>query len=384
MKVLIFIISLFVLCFILPGHSPDGIPVPGKKADSIVTARISFTGDLMCHVPQMENARVCGDSFDFNPSFSQIAPFLLKDDLTVGNFETTCSGKEQGFSGYPAFNSPDAFIHALKSNGFDFFGMANNHAMDRGEAGLLRTLSIVTGDKLGYAGTFKSLEDRDSVRILNLKGIRVGILNYTYGTNGAYPSPGHKFMLSVIDTSLIRKDIEHSRAKGAEIVTVFFHFGEEMHAEPTSYQDSVVNFTIGAGADVIIGSHPHVIGPVKFFKTNQATLDSGFVAYSLGNFFSNQYWRYTDAGVILTIELEKNMATGRIAIRNVDYLPTWVYRGLNPARKMHIIFPAERAAGDTTITFLDKESRLKAKEAFDDTRKMVERNGKIRLMKNEK
>jgi len=378
----IVILVIFCMVWLTYPHPSSIIEAPGKTHDSIVLARISFTGDLMCHMPQLENARVCDDSFDFAPCFAPVRSYLLDDDLTIGNFETTCSGKEQGYSGYPAFNTPDAFLRDLKGTGFDFLGMANNHAMDRGEAGLLRTLSIVRGDGLGYAGTFRSKGDRDSLRIMDIHGIHIGILNYTYGTNGAYPSKEHNYMLAVIDTGRMSEEIKEARPKGAEIIALFLHFGQEMQAEPTPFQDSIVNFAIRAGADLIIGSHPHVIGPVRFFKTVNGGLDSGLVAFSLGNFFSNQYWRYTDAGVILTVGIEKNTGTGKLSIREVNYLPTWVYRGTNPEKRVHIIFPAEQAATDTSILFLDPECRRKAKEALDDTRKMLEKNGywKLRII----
>ncbi len=83
---------------------------------------------------------------------------------------------------------------------------------------------------------------------------------------------------------------------------VHFHFGQEYKREPVKFQRDVVDKTIELGADIIIGGHPHVLQPVNFYKTQNAKLDSGFVAYSMGNFFSNQRKIYTDAGIILTIK----------------------------------------------------------------------------------
>ena len=172
---------------------------------------------------------------------------------------------------------------------------------------------------------------------MNLKGIKTGILNYTYGTNGLLPTAEHKFMLNIIDTLLIQNDIALARKSGAEIVIVFFHYGQEYISEPVESQKFIVQKTIEYGADIILGSHPHVLSTFEFFKGNKSRLDSGFVAWSLGNFISNQYKRYTDAGVIVNISLTKNFTKDSIYISDVSFVPTWVYRGTNDKRKMHII-----------------------------------------------
>ncbi len=343
--------------------------MPGwSQTDSTITIRISFVGDIMCHSSQLNNARAGGDSFDFNPSFAEIKHWLEDDDLTIGNFETTCAGKESGYTGYPKFNSPDELVEALKNNGFDFLVTANNHSMDMQEKGLLRTIEVIRKNELGYTGTFCSQADHDSLRILVIRGIQVAILNYSYGSNEPGPEKGHEYMLSLIDTTMIREHIGSARRAGAEIVIVYYHYGNEMYSGETDAQESVIEKTFAAGADIVIGSHPHVIGRVRFFPAANATLDSGFAAISMGNFFSNQYWRYTDAGVILQLELTKELQTDSIRLSGIRYLPTWVYRGTNRTMKKHIIYPAERAATDTSLTWLTLSSRNMAREAFEDTR----------------
>jgi len=338
--------------------------------DSISTITLSFVGDLMCHSPQFKNAEISTDSFDFTPSFEEVKNYLESSDFTIGNLETTCAGKKIGYSGYPAFNTPDEFITALKESGFDLLVTANNHSMDTNEKGLLRTIDVIKKNKLRYTGTFNSKRDHDSIRIITLKGIQIAILNYTYGTNGLYPSKKHSYMLNLIDTSAIKKDIEQSRKKGSEIVIVYYHFGIENNREPTKEQEEIVKKTRLYGADIIIGAHPHVIGKFLFFKTNKAKLDTGFVAYSLGNFISNQYWRYADAGIILTISLTKKWINDSIYISNVDYIPTWVYRGTNEKKKMHIVFPLVNNLDSLEKDFIDSLSIKKMKEAFIDTKEI--------------
>ncbi|HEU4716661.1 MAG TPA: CapA family protein [Bacteroidia bacterium] len=373
----LFLLLLLVVLFsgvIFPGtRKAFALPSPPKPApDSIVTISMSFVGDLMCHVPQINNARHADGTFDFSPSFKEIAPYISSADLAMGNLETTCAGPWKSYGGYPAFNSPDAYIAAVKSAGFDFLCTANNHSMDTGEEGLLRTVGVVRKNGLGSTGTFLSQRDRDSIRVLDVRGIKIAVLNYTYGTNGAYPSAEHKYMLNVADSALVHDDILKARSTGADIVLVFYHWGIENQRSPVPKQDTMFHWAADAGADLIIGSHPHVIEPVKYFKTAaNATLDSGFVAWSLGNFLSNQYWRYTDAGVILSLSLQKNFTTGKVSLAKTSYLPTWVYRSYDPSLQEHVVVPAGWCGNDSLPAWINADSKQKMCEAFGDTQGML-------------
>lgn len=353
----------------LPTHGKDTLKVIPYLRDSISTITINLVGDLMCHKPQTANAAT-GNTYDFNPSFQYVKPYLEDADITIGNLETTFAGPSQPYSGYPAFNSPDEYCTALKQNGFDFLVTANNHSMDTREEGLQRTLEVIKKNGLGYAGTYTSQRDKDSTRILNIKGVKLAILNYTYGTNGSYPADGHKYMLNVIDSADITGSVKQALAKGADMVLVFYHMGVENVSEPTQAQKDAARFALDAGARLVIGAHPHVIGPTTLVFS-PASQDTSFVAYSLGNFISNQYWRYTDAGVILTLHLEKNVTRNTTRFKNAEYLPTWVYRG-DGDKKQHIVFPARWATDSTLLpAFLHPVHHQKMKEALEDTRTIL-------------
>ncbi|HEV7229839.1 MAG TPA: CapA family protein [Bacteroidia bacterium] len=377
-------ILFIVLVFVPERHAlPETIAKPTVLApvkDSIVSARISFTGDLMCHVPQYENSKNADGTYDFNPSFTFVKPYLEQADLTMGNLELTFAGTDIPLAGYPTFNAPDSYADAVKNAGFDFVVTSNNHSMDTQEKGLLRTLDILDKKGIGHTGTFRSQADHDSVRVLQVKGMKLGVLNYTYGTNGAYPAKERAYMLNVIDTIAIERDIRMARKQGAELVLVYFHYGKENISDPTDAQKLVVRKSMEYGADIIIGGHPHVISPVNYYKTTQATLDSGIVAWSLGNFLSNQYHRYTDAGLIFTLTLRKNITRGKYLKPEADYIPTWVYRASDPKMRKHIVLPAEMVFGNNLPAFVDSSGRRKMKEAFEDTKEMMEKySPEIRL-----
>jgi len=349
--------------------------IPAVKGDSTITITMSFVGDLMCHVPQMKNAKKSDGTYDFNPSFKEIKPFLSAADITIGNIECTFAGSGRAYNGYPAFNCPDEFLDAIKNSGIDFLCTSNNHSMDTGEEGLLRTIKKVSEKDFGYTGTFVSQRDRDSIRILNIKGIKIAVLNYTYGTNGSYPSAKNKWMLNVADSALVKSDVLRARKTSADLVLVFYHWGIENKQEPIAQQFSMFEWAADAGADLIIGAHPHVIEPVAFFKTaSNAKLDSGVVAWSLGNFISNQYWRYTDAGMILNLAIEKNNATGKLSLKKTSFVPTWVYRSYDATLKQHVIVPANWCNKDSLPLWINTESKQKMCEAYDDSKKMLGKN----------
>lgn len=349
--------------------------------DSVITATLCFVGDLMCHSTQFNYAKVDTDSFDFTGVYREVKKYLSKADLTLGNLETVIAGEDKGYSGYPYFNAPDDFVYALKDAGFDLLITANNHALDQGWEGVKRTIEVINENKIHRTGTFTSQEDRDSIRIFQMNSIKVAILAYSENTNGLPIPKGKGFIINLIDEELIKKDIDKARDKNVDIVLVHLHYGPEYNREPSDYQKEIVKKIIELGADIIIGGHPHVIQPVDFFKTNNTKLDSGFVAYSMGNFISNQRWRYSDAGVILNIQISKNKFTDSIYISEVNYLPTWVFKGQTEKGREYIILLSQIADNDSTYNFLTDSDRKLMNEAFNDTKEIVNKySSKIELI----
>jgi poly-gamma-glutamate synthesis protein (capsule biosynthesis protein) len=339
------------------------------EIDSVVVVRIAVVGDLMCHSPQFNYAKVSKDSFDFNPVYRYIKENLENADFTFGNLETVIGEKGSTYLGYPRFKSPKDYVTALAQNGFDFLCFANNHTLDQGEQGVLNTIRTLNENNIGYTGAFNSQSDRDSIRILKLNGIKIALLAYSYGTNGSVIPKGKDYLINLIDYNLIEKDIHSAKQNGAEIVLVNFHFGNEYQRFPSDYQKEVVKKTIEFGADLITASHPHVIQPIEFYKTNGATLDSGIAAYSLGNFISNQRQRYTDAGVILYLILEKNLNTKKIALKSVEYLPTWVFKGKTEFGNEFLILPLQK--NFDSFNFLSQTDKAKMKQALIDTEEII-------------
>lgn len=347
-------------------NGESSIPVkPVESPDTLVTFTIAAVGDLMCHSTQFNYAKTGVDSFDFTPSFSLVAPILQQADLAIGNLETTLAGKARPYSGYPMFNTPDQYVRAVKQAGFDFLVTANNHSNDSGDKGIVRTISILDSIGLGHTGSFASANDRDSIRILDIKGVKIGIISYTFSTNGLPLADGKPWLVNMCDSALIKKDMAAGRAKGAELMIVFYHFGEEYQRLPNAYQKQFVQHAIDCGADVVLGSHPHVIQPMEVVAGRRSNVDSVFVAYSMGNFISNQKDQYTDEGVIMQLTFEKHLPSGKIRLAaHNNYVPTWVYRGVADQLKMHIIVPVSAAPGnDTKAIYLNDAYQSSISEA---------------------
>lgn len=353
------------------------------QQDSIVTATLCFVGDLMCHSTQFNYAKVGTDTFDFTGVYREVKQYLSVADLTIGNLETVIAGNNKGYSGYPYFNAPDDFIYALKDAGFDLLITANNHALDQGWQGVKRTKEIMSEYNIHNTGTFLSQEDRDSIRIFNISSIKIAILAYSENTNGLPIPKGKDFVINLIDEELIKKDINKAREKNADIVLVHLHYGPEYNREPSDYQKQIVQNIIELGADIIVGGHPHVIQPFDFFQTRNTKLDSGFVAYSLGNFISNQRWRYSDAGVIINLEISKNILTDSIYIKEVNYLPTWVFRGQTDFGREYIVLPSYNS-DDSTYYYLNNQDKKLMREAYSDTKEIIHKYSTNTKIKSER
>lgn len=371
MKIPLYILIISSLAFLQNCIISDGKPRNPSSSDSTITITLSIVGDIMCHSVQYEYARVSKDSFDFNPVFGHISERLSNSDFSFGNLETVIAGKEAKYSGYPRFNSPSSLLDALKNAGFDLLTTSNNHSLDRGESGIRKTIAELNGRSINYNGTFSDNRDRDSIRIFNIKGISIAFLAYSYGTNGNPIPKGKSYLINLINLDLIRKDIKVAKSQNPDLVLVHFHFGEEYQREPSDFQKAVVDSTIKMGADIIIGGHPHVLQPVKFIKSEKSVFDSVFVAYSLGNFISNQRMRYSDAGGILTLHIKKNISPQSIIISEVEFTPTWVFKGYVGEKSEYIIIPSITAMQDTVHDYLNKTNLNKINESISDTKEIL-------------
>ncbi len=290
-----------------------------------------FIGDIMGHGGQIEAAyNPTKDTYNYDVVFTQLREIIEKPDFAIANLEVTLAGEP--FSGYPQFSSPDALARSCKQNGIDILVTANNHTCDRGGKGIKRTIEVLDRLKIPHNGSYKNQNDRAlrNLMILRKEDIRIGMLNYTYGTNGLRaPNPTS---VNYIDTNQMLTDIQQSRNESIDALIAIVHWGIEYQTEPNDFQKKVADFLFRNGVNIIIGGHPHVLQKVEWCKEKNQ-----LVAYSLGNFVSNQASVNTDGGMMLEIELEKEKDV--LKIKDAGYHLIWVNKPTRNNKKLFEVLP---------------------------------------------
>jgi poly-gamma-glutamate capsule biosynthesis protein CapA/YwtB (metallophosphatase superfamily) len=297
-----------------------------------------FIGDIMGHDEQIwsaENRET--HEYNYDEVFKYIKPVISDADITIANFEVTLAGPP--YKGYPQFSSPAELAVACSNAGIDYFATANNHSADRGKNGIVSTIHKLDSMGFLHTGTFLSSAHHDTLSplMISRNGFSIALLNYTYGTNGIkVPEP---VIVNMLDKELITRDIKKAESKNADIIVLFLHWGTEYDTIPSGAQTDLAAYFLSSGADLVIGSHPHVLQKMVWSK-NQESGKEGIVVYSLGNFISNQRKPKTDGGSIAKIELTK---TGdRIKVSEAGFFLTWVYTPIEKYRKKFFILPCSQ------------------------------------------
>ncbi len=327
-----------------------------------------FAGDIMQHMPQVDAA--WNDElgiYVYDSCFRYITPWLAGADLAIANLETTLAGKP--YSGYPAFSSPDELVNGLLHAGIDIVGTANNHCCDRGRIGVERTVSVLDSLGMLHMGTYRNAETyrKTNPMIVNTRGFRLAFLNYTYGTNGN-PVPEND-VVSMIEKDRMQADMKAVHDSAVDMTFVFIHWGDEYQREPNAFQKDIAGYLFDNGADIIIGSHPHVIQPMEWHKADSLKKEQ-LVVWSLGNYVSNQRKRYTDGGAMFSVKLQKE--AGHTKIKDAGYRFTWVYNPIENGKRQYYILPAAKFVNDTVL--LDAQSRADLTQFLTDSREWLEMN----------
>lgn len=300
-----------------PAKTAAELPAP-----TLIT--VAAVGDVMAHMPQVHGAwDPERQVYDFSPSFREIAPYLSSADLTIANLETVLDDSRP-YHGYPRFNSPSSLAVALKEAGVDVVTTANNHALDQDESGLLNSLDHLDQIGLLHTGTFRTETERQPL-LISVPGFDLACLAYTTTTNGLPVPIGKDYLVNIWDQEKAAADIRCARQQGAEFVITCIHFGPEYQRQPSAQQQQIAQELIDAGADLVLGCHPHVVQPwAEQMKPNSD--ERVLIVYSLGNFISNQYFPYTDRGIILYVTLAKDPLSGIINVDSYEVVPTRVLR----------------------------------------------------------
>jgi poly-gamma-glutamate synthesis protein (capsule biosynthesis protein) len=315
------------------------------------TLNLLFIGDVMAHQKQIDAAKTAG-GYSFAPCFTFVKPYFEEADVTVANLEVTLAGEP--YSGYPTFSAPDALAVALQEAGVDVLLTANNHSCDKGRKGVERTISVLDSLRITHTGTFYDSAHRSQTYPLLIEqhNIMVGLLNYTYGTNGI-PTP-EPTVVNRIDTVQMAADIALAKQLSPDIIAVAIHWGEEYKLYANREQRAVASFLLRQGVRLVIGSHPHVLQGMEMNAAGDTTVQSA-VVYSLGNFISNMTAVNTEIGAMVRIRLVKNHDITRID--KGDYVFTWVYKPEEEGLRRFYVLPAAVYSGNPDFFAHEKDYR---------------------------
>ncbi|GAB6168618.1 hypothetical protein JCM1393_10780 [Clostridium carnis] len=368
-----------------------------KLKEEIKSIEVVATGDFLIHKEILETQyNLQNDSYDFTNNLKYIKKYLYNADIAIANLETTLAGKENyDYSGYPSFNTPDSLADAMKEVGIDVVANMNNHALDRDVRGYKRTREVLVEKGFDVIGSRASTEDKRYI-IKDVKGIKLGIISYGYtmtagsggrGLNGTEISSDLLPLMNTFHPNDINQDlqsmseqIDNMRNDGAEAIIFYMHWGDEYELEPNSMQKEMAQFLANKKVDIIFGTHPHSLQPIDILKSSDGTSNTA-VIYSMGNFLSSQRTErignpYTEDGVIVSINISKNMNTNKIDVDTPKYIPTWVNWYEKEGKLFYEVVPATIYDAD----YLTENGKVRVKESFERTKSIIEKfNSNIKV-----
>lgn len=326
------------------------------------TVSLCFLGDVMMHAKQIETAGRGGSGFEFSSYFSHIEKYLSKADIAVANMEFTLAGEP--YTGYPCFSAPDAIADHAAGSGIDVFLAANNHILDRGSQGAMRTAlkyrELESSKGIRFTGIAEDEESRNDnfPLFIRNKGITIALVNATYGTNlGAtehWPKVNYLGRKGEIQNAM-------AKAEEADITIVLPHWGPEYQLQHSENQEATAEWLVELGADAIIGTHPHVV-------QDTSHIDGVPVIYSLGNAVSNMSAKDTQ------LELMVSMQIVRHGNGDIEMLPlrlTWLWcsrpGGYGPS---YTVIPVEEFIGRQDL-WIGKWDYDKMVTTYERTRKTL-------------
>lgn len=304
--------------------------------DSSLHLSLIVVGDMMQHEAQIRAAHQKDSSYDYSGYFDYIAADVAQADVAIANLEVTLGAKP--YKGYPCFSAPDEYLFAIKDAGFNLLITSNNHSCDRGKKGILRTIQMCDSVGISHFGTYQDSLARAAQYpyILEQNGFKIAFLSFTYGTNGLrIPEPT---IVNRMDTSQMAIDIAKAKSLNPDLIIAFPHWGIEYETLPRKHMIKMAEWLIKQGVDHVIGGHPHVVQPIEL-RYDSLSDRQHLVAYSLGNFVSDQSTLPKYGGMMLRINLEKAGPKQKAHIAQCDYKLTFVSRPAWSRKKNYKVYP---------------------------------------------
>lgn len=324
--------------------------------DNLIHGLIYYSGDQ-------------GDgSYSFDRMYERVSDEISSADIAYLNQETICGGTQLGLQSYPTFNSPYEILDSVVAAGFDWISTSSNHSMDVGEEGILSQLSHLEElPQLIQTGTNASADEAKEYKVIEKNGVKIGLLSYTYGLNGFALPDGKEYLVNLIDEDRIREDMKELN-QISDVQVVSMHWGVEYQFEENEEQRALAQLLSDEGADVIIGTHPHVLQPMEVLKGEEG--NETLVMYSLGNFVSAQDVNSRMLGGMAKWTLVYHPSDKSVSFKNICFEPTVMY--FDPSGTDVQVYPLSEYTDDTGAShYLSAYGQDMSKQYFIDLVKEI-------------
>ncbi len=303
-------------------QTPSSQVDPLKASDADTAITIVATGDLLPHDSVNANAKTADSGYNYVQFFDKLTPYFKNNDIVFCNQESTTAG-DLPITGYPTFNAPIAFSRDINAVGCNVVNLANNHMADYGQAGITGTLATWANlpNKLAINGVNNNANEQQ-VSYFTVKGKKIGFVSFTYLSNNKNVAD---YALNTFNDSLVQKLVGEAD-KNADFVIVSAHWGTEGDANPDTGEKEWAQKLIANGADLVIGTGPHILQPVETITAGGKT---GTVWYSLGNLLSTQLKSHELIGGLGRISIDTK--DNAMKISNMSFVPTYMHYEWSPA-----------------------------------------------------
>lgn len=301
-------------------------PMPDWTPAQPSTFTLVASGDVLIHPALTEQAEIDGKAAggrDFRPMLAGVRDVIRAADLALCHLKVPLGEADDEFTGHPLFNAPPEVATALADVGYDVCSTASNHTLDNGPGGVRSTLDALDAAGIRHTGSARGADEAATPMIVDLGGVRVAVVSYTFGLNaGATVPAGQPWLVNLLSVDAVLKGARAAKAAGADVVVASLHWGEDRASSPSGKQQAMARRLLADPAvDLIIGHHPNVVQPFEL-------IDGEWVAYGLGNHLARhaEPLGTTEEGVIARFRFGKNKA-GRWVVDRADYLPTVIDLG---------------------------------------------------------
>lgn len=371
------------------GYDEPTTPTIAEKEDTTIS--VLGAGDVLMHMEQVYSGYDSKtNTYNYDNFFAYVKDYISTSDLAICNSETTYLGNGHNFSGYPKFNSPKEILDSIKNAGFDMACSSHNHINDMGDKGIESTAKLIKEAGLDLLGVKNDVKDKNYI-VKDIKGIKIGITNYTYSTidkngyryiNGLPLSKEMEPKINLFSDSNIENDINNMKSTydnmlkdGADFTIFYIHWGNEYQLQPSAQQEKLADMLNSIGVNVIFGSHPHVVQPIRRIK-NDTTGNETLVCYSLGNFVSNQRFETmgnlkSEDGLMVKLFITKD-SNNKVKLSSYETEPTWVYKYVNASGKtVYNILPTNKILESNDIEGLSEDVFNRVKNSNKSTNEII-------------